>query len=239
MSAVWPLDDPDDPWADEWPTTIATEEALDQHERRRLQPADPLPTTADLCRIGTDYSPALGNDAPGLLLGPWALTASPAVLQVAVAHLAMARASLKRPSPVRTWGRNQPRPSVAERAAIRAVDHTPLSLWKRDGNGLRDLVGLARGFIPEGSVQVEPIVHLGPPNGGGVIAARVLPTASGWAAFGAIEIPGHPPASRIRRWRDEVVAQAIAAATRATVETALMWRGHVLVRRAAEWAWSA
>lgn len=230
-------------------------------DRRTQRPVAPaLPSDADLARLTADVLPAVGQEAPDRVLGPLvdeldarrpehALT-----LRVAVAAAAFLVADGMRAqdeagldpgqTPFEIWSRRKPLPTPAERAAVRAVERAPWTVWAvgsaegDDAFHLRELVGIAPSGLPDAPVRLAGVAApFRPLRTGDTLLARVVQGPGGWEARAAIAIPGGPPAVRLRSWvRLELVRQRLRQRT-LTVDALLRRRGHVLARRLVEWAW--
>jgi hypothetical protein len=199
-------------------------------------------TVEQLVRIAADWHPAVGNEAPDLVLGPWADVVDGQhpdgrrLLAVALASGGLERADGAFRSAVEQWARQSPSPPQAQRDAARAVARAPWSLWRRDGAAYVDVVGVsAWGLVAE--VDAAPLP--GQAADSGWCVARVVGTHQGAVAPLAIALPGAPPPALVRRAVDEAVWRARVAEPRRDVAESMAACGSVFVRRLLEWAWTA
>lgn len=211
-------------WADVW-------------DKRFPEAVDRAPTIAEAVRVATDQAPAAGGEAPDRMLGPWVdEPASRELMAVAVAAAAWFAPDVDDEAPWSGWARQEPRPSVEERARFRAVADAPWGLWWLDGGGdrvaLRAAVALGDRWLPKGPVWVRRVPLVGPVI---AVAARVIETTEGPVAVTAIGLPGLPDDLEARVGRIVDAVKAVDA--HASREEALRRRGHALVRSVCEWAW--
>lgn len=203
-------------------------------EDRNRPPWDHEPPDLDLLlRIAADNWPAIGVDAPDLVLGPASLFASRELLRVATAGCAFAITEDWPHSCFHVWSRQRPEPPRALRARILSVALAPWALWeierRSDGLHLRDRTGLGAFYQPDGPVRV-----IGPEPHGDGLAARVLRSPSGWVAHTAIPLRACPPWPVVRRWLQHETWLARTVQPGVTTES-LLRRRPVLVRRAIAW----
>lgn len=231
----WPsAGDPRDPFAE--PLACGPRGVL-WHESRPPDAVLAVPSVADLARVACDIAPAAGNDGPDRVLGPWADEDLPRGVRLA----ATAAACFFPPdddaeTPFSAWCRRPPAPPVAERAAFRAVARAPWAIRRVIGTDpLRsvDATGLAASWAADETLAADATGLCAPAVGGALLVRAVRRSDGGWIAPIAIALPVCPPEVAIARW----VGECAGYAANRSVEAALASHGHVLARRACEWAW--
>ena len=215
----------------------------------RVSPDGAAPASlAQIARVATDYLPDAG-DRPDWVLGPWfeELDHRPShrrALLIALAGHCFMSSGGDRTRALQRWVVNKPQPKQAVRATLRAVDHTPWSLWavkERVGERwlLSDMVGLSDAWLPKGPVIVDsPGAVTGGLEVGGTLCARVVIHDDGPTAMLGLALPGQPTPELVARWVRLDAARCRLVTQRVRLETMLRRRGHVLVRNAHCWAWS-
>ncbi|MFT4628797.1 MAG: hypothetical protein ACI8PZ_007493 [Myxococcota bacterium] len=205
---------------------------------------------ADLVRIAADFSPAVGNDAPDLVLGPWAdvmdIRRPPHRRALTAAIALYAVSEVERPLRAATerWRVRRPRFPPEERERVLHVQQAPQGVWHVEAGGptgyrLRDLVGLHPRFVPSEPVTLGSVGAVGSqPLVGSTLTARVLPTPAGWVGVTALQVDGQVPPAAVAAWVRLLTARSRLVGRRDPVEGILARRGHVLARRLHEWAWS-
>ncbi len=229
--------------------------------RTELPPAPYIPKVDDVARIAADFCPIAATEAADRILGPLALALDPAIPEHRTTQLAalahhvfmlpdgsgrkVGRSFDPGKSSFEQWLRRKPRPSAAERGALRAVYRAPYSAWilhRQVGDEwiLEDLVGLTPPSVPTEPVQIGPIgCPIREARPGDTLLARVVRGPDGWRAFAPIAIPGGPPRHKIQTWVHTELIRGRLTQRSLTVERLLRRRGHVLARRICEWAWIA
>jgi len=201
----------------------------------------------ELARLATDYLPALGQDAPDLLYGPYSdeLDAKrPRQRALLLRSIALAGIDTIQGSPfsgAELWTRSNITPSVEDRARVRMVSDVPLGLWRIDSIEnhhavLCDLLGLDEAFLPGGPTLVRDCLSVTDCDGP-YLLARVSWTPSGWMAHLPLALPAIPPIELIQSWLQHEALHARLRSRKITLEGLLKRRGHVLIRRLHEWLW--
>jgi len=204
--------------------------------------ADRVPAEHEVVRMGTDLNPALGNEAPELVLGPWAATLDPGAphhrraTRMAMAHCTYGALDGAQLSPFVVWCRRRPPPPLPERLAFRAIAHAPVGLYRLRQVGeryeLHDLLGLGGSW--SGVVMTDPGWVDVP---GEVCVARVVRSAAGPVAVMGLLLPKAPPTPLLRTWLHLDLLRSRVHHRGITLDVVLRKRGHVLVRRVHEWWW--
>lgn len=211
---------------------------------RHYPPFQEAASDETLARIATDMLPAIGNDAPDRLLGPWASLARPGadarLLQIATAAGAFMPPDETPFDARHQWSRRKPEPTDAERSAVRAVAHAPYTAWPILALGDPCWrLGPAVGVEAAGEVWVDRparLPGLGPPRAGDTLLARVVSLPGGAVARLPIVCPGPIPEAA-EGWLDLLLLERRLTDRRAGPRDVLRSRGHVLVRRVLEAAW--
>lgn len=214
------------------------------------RPAHVAPFRVDehvLLRLANNYEPAAGLFGPDALLGPWVETFDPTsardrrTLAYAVAHWACCHTSDR--APHHAFDVVEPLPPVADRAAVKAVERAPLSMWHaRAESGawrLTDLVGLHRRRLPDGVVSLDHAAGPGTLGDGAVVLARLVPVDGRWVAWAPLVLPATPTESQVYAWVLLELLTLRLRRRRSSLEDALRWRGQHLARSAMLWAYGA
>lgn len=208
----------------------------------RLEPAAAFTRTHELARLALDVAPDVGDQAPAWMFGPWAdaldsgRPAHRRLWAAAVGAAAFTLAPEPGRSPFRSWCRDDPRPTEAERAAVVAVHRAPFAPWRLveplDNRRWRlaATLPLGAGVCPLGPVD---LAELGwwdtPPEAGAVIMARVLPAGDGWYAVTPILLPTTPSMTQLRGWLARVAWPMLQENDELRLEDVLRRAGHHLV----------
>jgi hypothetical protein len=201
----------------------------------------------ELVRLATDYLPALGQDAPDLIYGPWSdelVAIRPRDRALLVRAMAIAGVETIQGSPfsgAEMWARNNITPSVEDRARVRMVSDVPLGLWRidsREGNRttLTDLLGLDQAYLPHAPILLLECLSVYNCEGP-YLLARVGWTPGGWQAHLPLALPAIPSLELIRAWLHRELLHARLRSRKITLERLLKRRGHVLIRRLHEGLW--
>ncbi len=106
-------------------------------------------TVPELIRVATDHYPAAGSDAADVLLGPYADALDVRrpddlfALKVALAAMALVPSDLVGQTAYERWANTKPRPSLEDRAMVRAVLWAPWTLWELVDGERVDRLGLS------------------------------------------------------------------------------------------------
>jgi hypothetical protein len=208
----------------------------------RLEPAAAFTRTHELARLALDVAPDVGDQAPAWMFGPWADALEPGrpahrrLWAAAVGAAAFTLAPEPGRSPFRSWCRDDPRPTEAERAAVVAVHRAPFAPWRLVERvddrrwRLAATLPLGEGVCPLGPVD---LAELGwwetPPTAGAVIMARVLPVGDGWCAVTPILLPATPSMTQLRGWLARVAWPMLQENDELRLEDVLRRAGHHLV----------
>jgi hypothetical protein len=210
------------------------------------EPYSPI-DTEELARLATDFQPALGQDAPDLIYGPFCdeMDANQppdrALLLRAIALAGMEHIQGSPFSGAEMWARSHITPSVEDRARVRMISDVPVSLWRiesqRDAHAtLADQLGLRAEFLPDRPVLLADCMSVTKAQATHLIA-RVGRTPSGWTAHFPLTLPSIPPLEAINQWLRTELLRARLRVRRITLERLLKRRGHVLIRRLHEYLW--
>lgn len=215
---------------------------LDEVSPRQADPEDPVdrvPSLSELARIATDHYPAAGGDIADIFFGPWSellrveRPEHRRLLQIALAAAVGLPADGLLPTPYRQWARGKPRPSLEERARVRAVVRAPWTLWVDKGGRRVDLLGVSAWSAP----RPGPLARVLPCPEDSPWVARVVGSPDGPRVALGFALPALPPADLLQRQVQEAVWRARLRAPRIRRSTALIRQGQVLVRRLHEWTW--
>lgn len=237
-----------------FPQPLAAALGLDgevRHSTHRPDTFDPPDDLLEvLVRVSTNHLPAVGQEAPDRLLGPWVDEASlhdalvRSAFVSAVAQAGLWNRGLRRPSATHRWAKDLHKPDPALRRAVHALRRAPPGLWRLldevDGRWVvEDLVGLGEHWCPPGLVSLwQPGAVAGPPRVGGVLASRLLPGPDGWVAALPLCLPVCPPSDAVKLWWRARLWQLRARWPGVTQEEALVQAPALLCRAAHEWAWT-
>ncbi len=114
-------------------------------------------TVPELIRVATDHYPAAGSDAADVLLGPYADALDVRrpddlfALKVALAAMALVPSDLVGQTAYERWANTKPRPSLEDRAMVRAVLWAPWTLWELVDGERVDRLGLSAGTARVGA----------------------------------------------------------------------------------------
>jgi hypothetical protein len=219
-------------WDDPEITALATARDLDRAVRDPIAVEEVVraPTLAELVRVATDASPALGNEAPDRLFGSRAVdlaAADPAGrhwLSTAAAAACFFLDDADGREAWEFWASNEPPPTREERARVRAVARAPWVAWHVD-EVWTPCFDVDRRWVPDRAPAV-----IGPraPIAGEIWCARVIRTTEGPVASLAVPVRGldwEPAVKTLVRW-------ARIRDSRYTREGVLRRFGHTLVRLA-------
>lgn len=193
-----------------------------------------VPSPSDLVRIGTDIEPALGGDAPDLVLGPWADDPLPRpVLRMATAELLFAHLTGEPRSAWRRWKRRVPLPPVPDRAAVRGVARAPLTVWSIEGvEGdllqVRERLGISAKHTCSEVLAPERVSVDG---GEDTLVARVVATETDRVAAIAFTVGGEPDQDWLEARLEDEWRRARLVDRRISKEQLLRTRGFVIARR--------
>ncbi len=175
--------------------------------------AAPVAKAPVLARIAGDVSPTAMEEAPLLLLGPWAWQVrmedpcERSALVNAVAEVAHMIHPGQRRSPLRTWLRSPPRAAQHLRDQVQRLRQSPMAPYRVvEGPGglhLQALLPLAARHLPEGPVDLSALGGVaGPARPGRDVWARVVLTPEGWTAAQGFVLPGELSAEWLEgTWR--------------------------------------
>jgi hypothetical protein len=132
--------------------------------------------------------------------------------------------------PVRKrWAQDALRPSVENRAGMRAIEHSPAMLWEVDESGqCQPMLPLAKTHCPTGPIHGEPLSL--PRCTGNALVARITPISDGsWQITGGLWV--HPPPLDSLLERLELEHLRLSRhERRLTWEDLLRWRAELLYR---------
>lgn len=218
-------------------------------ERRTPEPVNLVPGLGFFVRVAAEHRPAVGDDGPAALLGPWAdeldvrLSHHRLAAAVAMGLLAFPPDPLAagRKAPVTRWSQQKPRPEPVLRAEVARIARMPPTLWEvvsKDERGwtLREMIGLHPRRDPGAPVAVSNVgvTELLPVK---AIFTRVVACPDGPRAVLSLGLPAVPPDALLVRWREEMIAIALEDYPEATLDVALRKAGHHLCLRAFQWRW--
>jgi hypothetical protein len=157
-------------------------------QRPRVEP----PATDDeLARIAMDYAAGVGDEGAAWCLGPWFEALDPLreehrrAWRGAVAACAFALSPGWQRSSVRSWCRDDPRPTATERGSAVAVLLTPCLPWRvvaAEGDRWRvePMIAVQPWWVPQRPVDLSEVGWLDAPCAvGRVVMGRLVPTADG------------------------------------------------------------
>lgn len=210
------------------------------------EPFAPI-TTEELARLATDFLPALGQDAPDLIYGPFSdeldatLPGDRALLLRSIALAGMEQIQGSRFSGAEMWARSHITPSVEARARVRMISDAPVGLWRvesreHDHAILTDMLGLRSDFLPKGPVLLDGALSV-TQTAANYVIARVGWTPTGWTAHLPLTVPTIPGPEPINQWLHTELMHARLRVRKITLERLLKRRGHVLIRRIHEALW--
>lgn len=228
---------PDDPTL----RALATELGLLHritHDRRPPKVAPCVVPHRLCCDVAEDFSHDLSSIGPDRFLGPWADGWAGVEARSAATALAALLPVLDAGcSAIHRWDQEHPRPPLAWRASLAAVQRAPAMLWRVEPTRWAPVLPLAPLLTPEGLPQGTP-ARLGPPGGEPLVLARVYPTADGgWAAFGAVGVGAAPPTERLVARLELELLRLRRHERRSTWEDLLRLRPEVLYRSCAAFWW--
>lgn len=199
-----------------------------RHDRRPIDPA-PIALGDDvLADHAEDWVPDLGLMLERVL-GPWSdLALPPAVRRQAAAAMCFSPLIFQGQSAMDRIFGSDPKPSVAHRAALRAIGLTPPMVWAiQPDHSLRPLLPVAR--APIGPVR-------GLPQAPAVLGRAVVCEQGDFLAC-AIPLPGLPPKNGMLRRLHLELLWLRRLERRSSWEDVLRRRPEVLYRTALSWAW--
>jgi hypothetical protein len=127
------------------------------------------------------------------------------------------------------WAQDMARPTVAVRAAMRAIEHSPAMIWQVDEEGgCRPLLPLAKPYWPTGAIHghTEQL----PRCQGDALVARITPTEDGtWQITGGLWVLTPPLEPLLERLEFEHLRLS-RHERRLTWEDLLRWRAELLYR---------
>ena len=221
------------------------------------QPIPPTPRAQwlrceDLLNIGCDIQPALGDDGPDEVLGPWSDVmdaALPAHRQLLIHAVALCGLSCTGPeptSPVRRFLNNGAQKKLRNRQELSCILRTPMGLWRitehnDDGWRVRDLIDLETVWSPDGPVDLTALASVSgaPAQPGDTVCARLLATPNGATAVVGFVVNGSPPEDTFAAWRQDVLERHHAERPHGSIGCAVSRHGHRLARYLHQWAWHA
>jgi hypothetical protein len=171
------------------------------------------------------------------ILGPWGdLPASIELQRAAVTALSFTYNLEDRGRAFKRYLRDDDKPSIATRQAIKMVEHTPAMLWKTDGYRWQPLLPIFEYWIPEGEVS-GAITPISPTNSVKYVVSRVTPTKAGWRAYGAIGFETAPDITALMNRLRFALTRLRRHERRATWEDLLRDRCELVYRHLANHAW--
>lgn len=201
------------------------------HDRRPTPPSGGLITDGYLADLTENQLPQVGLIAPDRILGPWSDQELPRWVRV-VAAAAMAFPP-EVPPGVPAWARaikRRPRPSQADRMAIRAIARAAPMLWRITGpQTVEPHLPLSPRQTPDGPVD-------GLPDAPAVIG-RAVWTGSRWWMSAALPLPLTPPSAPLTQRLQLELMRVRRRERRLSWEVLLRERSEVLYRTACEWLW--
>lgn len=202
------------------------------HDRRPPQIGPSAVTDEALADIVEDTLPDVGLVAPDRFLGPWADEPfRRELVRSAAVHLCWVPLLDLDGKPCDRWANNAPKPSIARRKAVRAVQKAPPMLWSRDW---KPLLPLLDHFVPDGPVSGDIVPLHGPVE---AVLARLTPVDDGWHCNGAIGLGAVPPLDRLRGRLHLELLRERRHERRLTWEVFLRRRPEVLYRSCMTWCW--
>ena len=184
--------------------------------------SEPVAMAPVLARIAGDVVPTAMEEAPLLLLGPWAsrmrmgVPHERAALVNAVAEVAHMIQPGQRRSPLRTWLRSPPRAAQHLRDQVQRLRQSPMAPYRVLGGPyglhLQPLLPLAARHIPQGPVDLSALGGVaGTAQPGRDVWARVVLTPGGWAAAQGFVLPGELSAEWLEAtWRPVALQRLLA-----------------------------
>lgn len=205
---------------------------------------------ADLVRMALDMAPAMGEDGPVAVLGPWLqrmrfdVPAHHAAIVAAIGTASFAWPPDEPRPPVRSWLGPAGTLGGAYRDAVVGLSRTPPLPWRlvsQDGDRwhVEPLLRVSDWWVPTEAVSLPEVGAVdGPPQEGGLLLARIVPTASGWYAGNALVLPECPAQEVLEGWFTLLALPQLVGTRTLDVEDLLRRGGHLLVGWAHRWWWT-
>ena len=213
-------------------------------------PLERWPTLSDLVHIACDIQPDIGDEAPGVALGPWSdvmdvtRASHKQLLRTAVALCGLSCTDSEPTSPLRRFLNNGAHKKHNSRPALSSVLRTPMGLWritKADGQRwrVRDLLDLEHVWTPSGAVDLRTLASVAsqPLDVGDTVCARLLPTPDGHVAVVGFYVKGSPDTETLESWRALVLTRHHKERPNGSIGAAVSRYGHLLAQRLHLWAW--